>query len=366
VEPFVAFYDFRQAAVNRTMPFAEDDRKLEFHLRMSQQAPELSVMGLYVGGQPVAAFWGMASGTTMHLGMMAHAPTLAEHSPGKLLLMEIGRHLAANGFHTLDLTPGGDPWKERFADLHDEVAEVYLHARMLGRRLEAGSRAVEAVARRALACIGMTPADLRTGAARLRRARPAMLVDRLLRLRGFDREFRVYRGGPVLATEAGSVDSGIAVNRLEDLMAFVPGESWQSRDAFLSSALQRLERGESAYTVCIEGQLAHIGWLVPKATESHMTEVGQRMEFPEHSAALYDFYTHPRFRGRGLYRRTIAFMLRRAFSDADLRYAYISVLADNGASRHVIESLGFEYQRSYHLREHFGRRATWVSGPAPV
>jgi CelD/BcsL family acetyltransferase involved in cellulose biosynthesis/RimJ/RimL family protein N-acetyltransferase len=363
LQPFIDFYDFRQGAVNQTLPFREDGRKRDFHRRLFAQTRELAVTGLFLGGQPIAAFWGMRSGTTMHLGMMAHSPTLAEHSPGKLLLMELSRHLLAEGLASIDLTPGGDAWKERFANDHDDVVEVMLHRSRQSLRAADRRATMLATGKRLLGLVGISPAAARSALAQARRATPAALARRAARLLGTEREFRVYRREQTGADEA--ADDGVAVNDLQALMAFEPGESWQSRAQFLSSALARLEQGESAFTVMIDGRLAHVGWLVPKARESHMTEVGQHMRFPEASAALYDFYTHPDFRGRGLYRRTIRQMLRHAFADPQLRYAYISVLADNRPSRHVIESLGFEHQRSYHLRQRFGRSATWTT-PDPL
>jgi hypothetical protein len=36
----------------------------------------------------------------------------------------LGQRLKADGFRALDLTPGGDPWKDRFATAFDEVQEL--------------------------------------------------------------------------------------------------------------------------------------------------------------------------------------------------------------------------------------------------
>ena len=85
------------------------------------------------------------------------------------------------------------------------------------------------------------------------------------------------------------------------------------------------------------------------------------MTLPVGSVALYDFYSHPDFRGRGLYRATISHMLQQAFADEAIEYAYISVLADNVPSRHVIEKVGFEYQGSFFWQRRFGSERKWAS-----
>ena len=95
--------------------------------------------------------------------------------------------------------------------------------------------------------------------------------------------------------------------------------------------------------------------------DHYMTEVCQSLTLPRASVVLYNFYSHPIFRGRGLYRATIGHMLHEAFADESTRYAYIGVLADNLPSRHVIETMGFEYQGSFFWKRCFGIERKWSS-----
>lgn len=91
-----------------------------------------------------------------------------------------------------------------------------------------------------------------------------------------------------------------------------------------------------------------------------MSEVDQTLRLPANSATLYDFYTAPAFRGRGLYSAAIDHILADAFADPSLEFAYISVLADNLPSRKVIERAGFQYQGSFHWHRRLGRRRTYA------
>ena len=70
---------------------------------------ETHVTVTYLDGRPIAALWGTVSGNTVHLGMLSHSPVLAEHSPGKLHVMQLSDYLFTEGKDALDLTPGGDP-----------------------------------------------------------------------------------------------------------------------------------------------------------------------------------------------------------------------------------------------------------------
>lgn len=64
---------------------------------------------------------------------------------------------------------------------------------------------------------------------------------------------------------------------------------------------------------------------------------------------LYDVFTAPPFRGRGLGRRLCAWMLDRAVAQG-ARHAYLQVDADNAAARAVYARLGFSDAYAYHYR----------------
>ena len=322
-------------------------------------ASDVYVTVTYLNETPIAAFWGAASGKTVHLGMIVHSPVLAEHSPGKLHIMQLSELLLQEGREMLDLTPGDDPWKERFASAHDEVAEATIYRSRWTRAAAYVLRGLKRRGKRYAARVGVTPDEVRETASRLRRVRVGSVVRNIAGLVCTRREYRVYRAERIRA-EAHAFDARVHRNSLSDLIAFEPAESWQTRRRFLSSALQRLERGEAVYTLKIDGRLAHSGWMVADQADSYMSEVQQSLSLPPGSVLLSNFYTDPGFRGRGLYRATIGHMLRTAFADAATRYAYIGVLADNRPSRHVIEAAGFEYQRSYFFRRCLGAERKWA------
>lgn len=360
-DDLIAFYDLRQSAVNQSTPFREDPAKRAFHSTLFAEAPgDIYCTATFIDERPIAAFWGVLSGPMVHLGLLISSPFCAEHSPGKIHIMQLSEQLLKDGHAVLDLTPGGDAWKERFANAHDEVAEVTVYRSAMARRRDDAVAHIARLGKRALAVASITPTQLRAAIATLRRAKPAALARKLSKLRGERREFRVYRADRALAGKF-DFDQRVRRNEIPHLLAFEPGESWQSRDAFLSSALARIEQGVSAFTVSVDGRLAHSGWLGTNQSTSHMTEVRQTMSFPPNSVALYDFYSHPDFRGAGLYRATIGHMLKAAFDAGDTEYAYISVLANNGPSRHVIESMGFAYQGSYFWESRFGTERKWSS-----
>lgn len=193
---------------------------------------------------------------------------------------------------------------------------------------------------------------------RLRALGPMATIAKLRTRLWSRRELRVYRGDRALAARL-DLDPRVERNRVSDLERFEPTEPWQSRRRFLEEAKARLARGEFVFTIRIGETLAHHGWMVQAQRWSYSTEVDQSIPLPRGGVALYDYYTHVRYRRRGLYRATLGHMMRRAFDDQDVSWAYISTLADNHPSRHVIESLGFSYQGSLFWQRQLFRVRRW-------
>ena len=153
----------------------------------------------------------------------------------------------------------------------------------------------------------------------------------------------------------------IATDNLQHLDLYQPAETWQSKESFVRTALQRMESGEHIYTVVEGGKLLHYGWLVESQERAFFDEVDQFFAYPEPGAVLYDFYTHPSARGRGLYQQSIDTMLAEARNMFGAECVYISCLADNAPSRHVIEKKGFSHVASLYLRRIFGWPQRWQS-----
>ncbi len=361
LDELIVYYDFRQGAANNSFPFQEDPMKRKFHSDLFSSAPNnVYVTVTYLSEQPIAAFWGTVSGQTVHLGMLIFSPLFARYSPGKLHIMQLSEHLLKDGKNILDLTPGGDPWKERFTNAHDEVAEaivyrskwIRIQANMLDRALQWGKWCGSKV--------GITPADARQILATLGKIKPHTVIQKIRNWINRDFEYRIYQSGQTLA-EMCHFDKRVRCNSLSDLLSFDPGESWQTRHEFLRNALERLERGESVYTISIDGRLAHCGWAVKNQAKFDMAEVKQSMLLPSGSTIFYGFYSHPDFRDQGLHRATIEHMLDEAVTDEETKNVYISVPADNLFSRHVIETMDFEYLGSFFLGRSFGAERKWAS-----
>jgi len=183
---------------------------------------------------------------------------------------------------------------------------------------------------------------------------PAVLLRQVTTALVDRRELRVY---VMEASTAASRPTSDFMHRdvIDDLFLYEPVEPSQlPKSDFMRVALARLGSGQHFYSRIEDGRLVHWGWLIDHETTLEPTEIGERLTLPVQSAVLFDFYTRPEFRGRGLYGRALGQCIADAGRVPNARHVVISVLADNTPSRRTTEKAGFEHWLSL-----FRHRVLW-------
>jgi CelD/BcsL family acetyltransferase involved in cellulose biosynthesis len=230
-------YDFRQAALYRQAPFASDPLKKRFYLELHRRGM-LHATVLTVGGALAAAHIGLVSkDRVVHLGLNSYAPALAAHSPGLLLLALLGGRLAAERVGLLDLTPGGDQYKQLFASAHDQVYELTMCGSIAQRLCTQAAACARRTAKALLRGSGQRRVDVVEAAEKVlafaRRARSGGAPD--------------ARRGPALwrfvPGHAGGGALPVSHNRLEDVFKYDGRASPLTRGAFIRLVMKRLEQG---------------------------------------------------------------------------------------------------------------------------
>jgi predicted GNAT family acetyltransferase len=287
------------------------------------------------------------------------------------------REMAGEGVPWFDLSPGGE-YKDRIATRHEMSYDLRVHlgalpaARARARRtavrlartaaarlgderaarVEAGVHALAARAASTVRRAGAAPAEL-----------PAALARRARRAVSSHVELRVYS---MPAERARALPDAGVMRRdaIDDLLCYRPaGSDAAPRQAFYASSMARLARDCHVYTHRVGDDLAHYGWLWEREERSVLAEVGRALRLPPNSAMLFDYYTHPAYRGQGLYGGSLRQMARAAALVADTEWVFITVHADNGASRRVIEKVGFDYRFSFFEERRLGAVRRWSTSP---
>ena len=366
-DAIIRCYDTRRMSLGGSAPFRDDGLKKPFYRALMRVPGLLHVTVLKVGDRVAAAHLGACGAREVQLGLVAHDPFLVKHSPGKFLILFLARMLWQEGYEQLDLTAGGEPYKERFANAWDEVHTLGAFPTPLARRKAVVLGGAEDAARATLHRFGIRPERARSVASGLKRLRPArapaVVFGRARAWIRSRRETRVYSHEVATATHP---DGPPLIRRdaLEDLLDHHPGEAWPSRQGFLSAALDRIEDGQHFYTYTEGGRLLHLGWLAERPTEALVGRAIPGFRLPPDSALVLDLDTAPEARGRGLGALSLRAMLRDAARIPGTERAYIAVPADDGPARRVVEEVGFTYERSLLEETRFGRSRRSTVPPA--
>lgn len=358
-DEIIDFCDFRQGAVHGSCPFHDDPRKRGFYRALMEQRGLLHVTVFKSGDRLLGAHIGVRNKDEVILGVVAHSPFLAEHSPGKLHVLQLGLMLHHQGFSRLDLTPGGDAYKDDRATEYDEAhaLTVFLDSKALAsHRISSGLRRVSKSLARLLhldrdRVSRLSSLAQRAMASPFRALRS--LARRLKQRIWSSTEMRFYR---LEAAKVGSSPTNKArKDSLHDLLCYEPADrSERSKQSFLSDVMTRIESGVHSYTVVHDNQLVHYGWLTERSKQSFITEVQHPYQYPPNSAVMWDFYTQPASRGQGLYSQSLKQIMSDAAAGPGVDFIYIAVLADNIASRKAIERAGFIYHESILRTVRFG------------
>lgn len=254
-------YDFRQAALFHTMPFLKDPCKSMFYTELHKRGL-LHTTVLSVGSEVAAAHIGLVSrNRAVHLGIITHNPALAAHSPGNLLLAMLGVHLAVEEVESLDLTPGGDAYKEHFATDHDSVFELTVYGGM-GRRLRTQALlGVKRFAKTRLQKAGVRPAALLAAYENMKRFKSNELLAafKTLGARSDCRPCDLRYCGQPRAAAAGQLL--ISRNRLQDVFKFDADGEPVGYCEFLGMVMKQMERSRQLYSLVLDDKLQIFCWV---------------------------------------------------------------------------------------------------------
>jgi len=321
IEPIEIAYDLRQAAVHGGRPFREDLLKREFHLALLEQPDVLHVTALWAGERLLAAHIGAADRDFVHNGIITFDLLDAGLSPGKLHQLLMFEDMAKDGIAYFDLTPGDDPWKERFATEHQTVHRLTLHESAWSRRAAAVKRQAKTVARKLLKAVGTKLRSLRVRFDGTRRDEPVTL----------------YRTMSEAVPKTPDTDV-LAINCLQDLVAYEPGA--KSLQRFAREATSRLELGQRAYTAQEAGRLVFYGWLVEKAAKTPVTALDGGLNHPSNRVILQLEQVAPEDLDDGRVRAGLGQMLRDAAAVEGAEDILVVVPSSDQQARAAAQALG--------------------------
>jgi len=289
-DQMAVLYDLRHGAVQGTAPFCSAPRQKEFHLAMMTTPGLLHVTVLRVGQRLAAAHFGTCGNGELHMGTLVYDPSLSRHSPGRLLILKLAQMLQADGYRRVDLTPGGDAYKDLLASSVDVVHTLTILPHASQAFVVAAREGIRDTCHRACKALGTTPMQARV---RLRNLpAPSQIVPALARRAGqwvfSHRPSSVYFCRPREAKPTTACDQ-IQRDNWEDLLSYRPQRNGPTRQQFLSMSLQWIEQGQHVYTATESGRLQHMAWVIEQPDQRQVDQWLADFPIPYQSVFVHDF-----------------------------------------------------------------------------
>lgn len=346
LDDLILLYDFRRGAMFNSNPFKNEPLKSNFLFALFEKKL-LHVTLLKVNNEIFASLATIVMGDWVHLstGINLHTPFKAKfYSPGFLHFNLLVQQLSNEGISVLDLSPGGDFYKDRLANKHDQVYELVITDSFLYRfkrklRKQYHERLIKA---------GKWPMGVELSVSKriylfkegMQQLRKQGLLNTVLEWtkdlinppkdKLYILKKRLYNRNELL----------VHTNNLRHLLGFKAEGTWMTRWEFLEDAMRRFEVGQNCYTFYKDENLLASVWL-SEDTKSLRVGVEQvAINFPKGAALLHGVYYHPF--AEGLLSSFLAVVTTKVIDDREERQLFALINSKHKAICHAIEAIGFE------------------------
>jgi GNAT superfamily N-acetyltransferase len=320
---------------------------------------------LKAGQRPISIHFNLTSKSVIHACVIAHDPFLSKQSPGKLHFYYLALMLCDAGINQIDLTPGGDAYKERFADAWDQVHELALHSTRAACFMDALSHRSQRIARKLLRKMDISPARAVQFVRRLKSLASAggalTALRALCRWVASDRQMRIY-GCATGGTAGAPTSQTLSVDAIDHLLAYAADSNGPSAQEFMSDAMRRIAQGSHFFSCVEDGRLLHVAWLTPRPDEQLLNETAGAATWPAGSGLIDGLYTAAGAQGRGLMALSLRAIVNAAQAQKVSRL-FVVVESRDAAAISQIESAGFVLERRMIEQTRFGVRRWWKVPP---
>ncbi|MDQ4064677.1 MAG: GNAT family N-acetyltransferase [Actinomycetota bacterium] len=107
----------------------------------------------------------------------------------------------------------------------------------------------------------------------------------------------------------------------------------------ITTFVRRLDATNRCFIVDMDDRIVHSSWFT--TSKSWVGEIAAYFILPPRHGYVYESFTHPRARGRGLYPLALA-RICRLVADEGCPRVWVAIEEDNLSSRRAVEKAGFE------------------------
>ncbi len=333
---------FRNLALYNKSPFLHDTFRKEWYLRkMAMPDNDEHFTVLWQGDNLLACNFGSCTGDTVVIGTFTYDPLQGGHSPGKVFIIKLIEYLMEKGYRYLDLTPGGDAYKESLCNGHNALTKprIYFnYKKYIKTKLVAASRRT---VKRSLNG-KVTNRDIESLKA-LREKRLVSVFKRevmnLYNNKGNNKDNLLVYKKPNFDYSFINNSANVNVQKYSDLLLYKNTNGYLTNKEVAFDALKKFERGDILYSMISNEKLIAFVWLARSGKKHTHSCLVDRINKKPKSLFIYDIYVDKSYKGNIAFKTLITGIAKdikgEAFSD-------LYLIKSLDVDKYIFKEVGFE------------------------
>ena len=273
--------NFRNLAVYNNIPFEDDKNKEQWHLDHLERGEGTHFTVLWQGDELLACNFGFCTDDTVMMGLVTYNPVQGEYSPGSIFLIMLIEFITEEGFHYLDLTPGGDPYKERFCNAHQTLYKAVICFSQSCKIKDDLLLSLKNKIKKKYSYRDLVQAKLtfEKNIKNLLEFHPKQLFSH--------QENELFKG---MASIDNAKALDIRVQKYDDLLLYKNTKGQKQHKDIVFSALRSFERGDTLFSLQQEGELLAFLWCSTSGRKHWDEEINELTNTLGNEILLYDLY----------------------------------------------------------------------------
>jgi len=315
LEIVIAQSNFRYLSLYNYIPFQLDKNKRVWHLNQMDLMPEnIHVTALWHGDELLACNFGFCTADKVLLGLISYDPIKGRYSPGRIFLIELLEFIKEEGYKYLDLTPGGDSYKERFSNEHVTITKPTI---CFNRYNQIKDHTLTSL--RNLLKKRFTARDLASIQSLTQKSIPALLKSIVPKQKDGISPYFLYREKMEEIVHKDNIPP-LHLQQYEDLLLYQNKEGILTPKEVAYTAMKKFERGDRLYTMVSGKELIAFVWLASSGKKHWHPHLKEQINHIENSVFIYDFYTSEKARKNDIFQFCIQEVLK------DIQNEKVSIL----------------------------------------
>ena len=333
LETIIAQYSFRQLALFNHNPLQKEIFKKVCLDQMDLMPANIHFTVLWHGNELLASNFGLCTEDNVILGLMSYDPVKGMYSPGNIFLIKLLEYIKEEGYKILDLTPGGDSYKENFCNTHINLVKPTICFNKYYKIKDHASTSLLQYIKKHFNTKDVVSIECSI------KKNISLLSKRVLEPRNTISSYYIYKGKAEEIIHNNFLPT-LHYQQYTDLLLYQQSNDVLSLKELTYSAMKKFERGDRLYTMVSGKELIAFVWLANSGKKHWRPILKDVINYQKNSLFIYDFYTSDKSKKNEIFQSCIQSILTN-IQNEEISALYLVKPAD--IDKKIVNKVGFFY-----------------------